>query len=195
MPAELWAELSVMGRWVVDSIILRWAEFTVTLKHQAPHVTKEQVVSLLLQHSAAGRKVDVARSAYDRVLAEHHSLTCVWSGLALKRFDVDHAIPFALWGNNDLWNLLPAAPKVNNAKRAKLPSRSLVETRRPGIVEAWEHLYVQEPALFLRHAGDFVGEPLAGFAGPQRATLFATFKDAIEYTAQNRVAERWDGLG
>ena len=195
LPAELWAELSVMGRWVADSIVLRWAEFTVNLKHQTPEVTREQVVSLLLQQSAADRKVDVARSAYERVLAERHSLTCVWSGLDLRRFDVDHAIPFALWGNNDLWNLLPAAPKVNNAKRAKLPSRKLVEARRPEIVEAWELLYTQEPALFLRHAGDFVGQDLMGFTGAQRATLFATFKDAIEYTAQNRVAERWDGLG
>ncbi|NBC29118.1 MAG: methyltransferase domain-containing protein [Spirochaetes bacterium] len=195
VPAELWSELSVMGRWVADSVILRWAEFTVNLKHQSPHVTKEQVVSLLLQRSAADRKVDVARAAYERVLAGRHSLTCVWSGAALRRFDVDHAIPFALWGNNDLWNLLPAAPNVNSAKSDRLPSRNLVEARRRGILEAWEHLYVQESALFLRHTGDFVGEPLAGFAGAQRATLFATFKDAIEYTAQNRVAERWDGPG
>ncbi|MFP4432467.1 MAG: methyltransferase domain-containing protein [Spirochaetaceae bacterium] len=195
MPAELWAELSVMGRWIADSIVLRWADFTINLRRQPPDVTSQEVISLLLEPSGADRKVDIARSAYERVLTERNSLTCVWSGSALRRFDVDHAIPFALWGNNDLWNLLPTAPEVNNAKRAKLPSRKLVEARRPEIVEAWEHLHSQEPALFLRHAEEFVGQKLSDFAELQRATLFTAFKDAIEYTAQNRVAERWEGFG
>lgn len=31
-------------------------------------------------------------------------------------FAIDHVIPFALWHNNDIWNLLPAAPAVNTQK-------------------------------------------------------------------------------
>lgn len=193
MPAELWTELSVMGRWVADSIVLRWAEFTENLKHQTPGLTKEQILSLLLQQVETDRRVARAREAYDRVLTTAGFLECAWSGAEIRTFDVDHAIPFALWGNNDLWNLLPAAPKVNSAKRAKLPSRALVEHRRGSIMHAWEQLYEAESALFLHHAGEFIGQELTEFGARDRATLFSTFKDAIEYTAQNRVAERWDG--
>jgi very-short-patch-repair endonuclease len=42
-------------------------------------------------------------------------------------------IPFSLWRNNDLWNLLPAHPAVNNAKRDLLPSQSLLRQRREAL--------------------------------------------------------------
>jgi hypothetical protein len=46
---------------------------------------------------------------------------CVWSGrqLGARNFVVDHANPFSLWGNNDLWNLLPADRTVNGRKSDK----------------------------------------------------------------------------
>jgi SAM-dependent methyltransferase len=71
-----------------------------------------------------------AREAYDRVLTASGFLESAWSGAEIRNFLVDHAMPFALWGRNDLWNLLPAAPKVNTAERARLPGRALVEHRQ-----------------------------------------------------------------
>ncbi len=34
---------------------------------------------------------------------------CIWSGKELKgnNYDVDHVLPFSIWFNNDLWNMLP----------------------------------------------------------------------------------------
>ncbi|WP_418156223.1 HNH endonuclease domain-containing protein [Pseudomonas aeruginosa] len=50
---------------------------------------------------------------------------CTWSGRPLnQRFAVDHAIPFSLWANNDLWNLLQVDQQVNANKSDKLPSGS-----------------------------------------------------------------------
>ncbi|HOP97384.1 MAG TPA: GNAT family N-acetyltransferase [Verrucomicrobiota bacterium] len=40
------------------------------------------------------------------------------------KFEIDQAIPFALWKNNDLWNLLPALPAINNEKQAASPHAS-----------------------------------------------------------------------
>ncbi|NBC29582.1 MAG: hypothetical protein GVY29_06270, partial [Spirochaetes bacterium] len=195
LPGALWSELSVMGRWVIDSISLRWADFTLGLRHQTPGLTREAILALLLPADNADRDVALAQAAFDRRRQESSDgrIECVWSGERVARFDVDHAIPFALWGNNDLWNLLPAAPAVNNAKRAKLPERALIERRRAAIVEAWEMLYESERGLFLAHAGSFTGRNWGDFGRRQQDELFSTFKDAVEYTARNRVAERWAG--
>ncbi len=194
-PGALWSELSVMGRWVIDSISLRWAEFTVGLRHQTPGLTREAVLALLLPADDADRDVAVAHAVFDRQRERSSDgrIECVWSGERVAKFDVDHAIPFALWGNNDLWNLLPAAPAVNNAKRAKLPERAVIERRRDAIVEAWETLYESERGLFLAHAGSFTGHSWGDFSRREQDELFSTFKDAVEYTARNRVAERWAG--
>jgi hypothetical protein len=63
--------------------------------------------------------VYAARSLYEQLAGK----TCVWMGKDLEaEFDVDHAIPFALWKNNDLWNLPPAGAAVNNKKRDRLPT-------------------------------------------------------------------------
>ncbi len=195
LPGALWSELSVMGRWVIDSIVLRWADFTAGLRHQTPGLTREAVLSLLLPTEDADRDVSLAQKAFaeQRAGSSDGRVECVWSGERVRSFDVDHAIPFSLWGNNDLWNLLPASPAVNNVKRAKLPERSLIERRRDAILGAWEVLYESERALFLAHAGSFTGHDLHDFGRREQDVLFSTFKDAVEYTARNRVAERWAG--
>jgi hypothetical protein len=184
-----------MGRWVIDSIVLRWAQFTVSLRHQTPGLTREAVLALLLPIEDADRDVAVAQKVFAerRAGSSDGKIECVWSGERVRSFDVDHAIPFSLWGNNDLWNLLPASPAVNNAKRAKLPERTLIERRRDAILGAWQVLYESERALFIGHAGSFTGHELHEFGRRERDDLFSTFKDAVEYTARNRVAERWAG--
>ena len=53
---------------------------------------------------------------------------------------VDHVIPFAIWKNNDLWNLLPAVPKINNSKRDKIPTPELIERQKGVILHYWELL-------------------------------------------------------
>ena len=195
LPGALWSELSVMGRWVIDSISLRWADFTAGLRHQTPGLTREAVLALILPADNADRDVALAQAVFDRQRERSSDgrIECVWSGERVSNFDVDHAIPFSLWGNNDLWNLLPAAPAVNNAKRAKLPERAVIERRRHAIVEAWEMLYESERGLFLAHAGSFTGHSWGDFSRREEDELFSTFKDAVEYTARNRVAERWAG--
>ncbi len=193
LPGALWSELSIMGRWVTDSIVLRWAEFTVNLRHQSPDLTREAVLSLLMPEDNADRDVATAQDAYRRAAARDNGIESAWTGRRITRFDVDHAIPFSLWGNNDLWNLLPAEPEVNRKKGAGVPTRGLVEARRGGILQSWEILYEGEPGLFLAHSGAFVGEGWEEFGKRQEDELFSTFKDAIEYTARNRVAARWAG--
>ncbi|WP_418887615.1 HNH endonuclease domain-containing protein [Leeuwenhoekiella marinoflava] len=43
---------------------------------------------------------------------------------------MDHVIPFSVWKNNDLWNLLPAAAHINARKRDKIPAPELIARQR-----------------------------------------------------------------
>ena len=129
-------------------------------------------------------------------------------------FDVDHAIPFALWQDSSLWNLFPAARSVNSQKRDRLPSREIVRRRSEGIVENWRSLSREFPSRFVQAAAALSGGAVAlrgrdedgmtadgaggatdsaiqlapGWEGP----LLSSFVEAIEYTASVRGAARWE---
>lgn len=103
---------------------------------------------------------------------------------------MDHAIPFALWGNNDLWNLVPADPKINLSKSDKLPASELLEESKPRIVASWDVLRDRLPEAFDRQAQALAGEPLPNTRA-WSDKLFSRFREAIEFTALQRGVERW----
>ena len=76
---------------------------------------------------------------------------CIWSGKELKNgnYDVDHVLPFSVWYNNDLWNILPTDRVVNQQKKkAKIPSRKLIEKRADVIMNYWSDYQKAMPQLF-----------------------------------------------
>ena len=83
-----------------------------------------------------------------RLLPEQ--VECVWSGKMLQKgkVDIDHMLPYSVWHNNDLWNLLPTDPKVNNKKRDKIPSPELIEKRQDMIVAYWSMYKHKMPEVF-----------------------------------------------
>jgi hypothetical protein len=91
MSADLWRELSVMGNWIADATVLRWAELTAEISQGA--IKPSQVIDQLLTPPIEERNVYAARSVYEGLTDKR----CVWTDRALgNEFDVDHAIPFAL---------------------------------------------------------------------------------------------------
>jgi hypothetical protein len=105
-------------------------------------------------------------------------------------FDVDHAIPFAVWGNNDLWNLFPCSPALNNAKSDALPTRSLLRRRQDCIVDYWR-LYAQ--AWGRRFDAQLRGAlgGAAGEAGWERIALRG-LEETVERLAMARGLARWE---
>ena len=145
------------------------------------------ILPLLLARPEPVRSTALAREVY--VASGVNS--CVWSGRPLdRRFDIDHAIPFALWGSNDLWNLLPAHSKVNSAKSDRLPGASLLRARRPAIVKSWQLLRNAMPDAFDQHAAHLLGCCPGGSLSWD--DLFARLREAVEITACQRGIERWD---
>ena len=186
MDADLWRELSVMGSWIADATVLRWAELTAEISQGA--LRPSQVIDQLLTTPIPEREVGIARSLY----AGLETKVCVWTDRSLRsEFDVDHAIPFALWRNNDLWNLLPAAPTANNEKRDRLPTQPLLRSRKDCIVHYWSLMRAQHPIRFDFEAGKLVTAGVVGGSNWENP-LFAAMVEAVEFTAIQRGIDRWE---
>lgn len=189
---SLWREFSLMGRWFEDSIILQWAQFSAGLKaNQQNGISASTLIDTVFAGIEEKREVSIARQVYDEATA----LRCVWTDRPLDpggKFDVDHVIPFSLWHNNNLWNLMPSDAKVNNQKRDKLPSRALLTARAPALRSNWELLYNRYRFRFALEAQRFMGS--GEFSGGRQSfdELFRAFSEAVEVTALQRSVPRWE---
>ena len=183
MPNDLWIELSQLGYWVSQAVILQWAEKTSSL---GKGINVGEVVRLLLDKEDI-RSTDAAR----KLFSNFESLQCVWSGKSLKaKYEIDHVIPFDLWHNNDSWNLLPASKTANSSKSNKLPSSDLLKKRKDLIVGYWEVILNLEVTKFKKEAETLLVLPDSNWQN----ALFGELAAAIEMTALQRGVKRWPGL-
>jgi hypothetical protein len=179
---EIWRELSLSGHWIHDALILRWAELTSEISRQV--ISPSGVIERLLRTPVRERNVLDAR----RVYSDLPSRECVWSGTTLgNRFDVDHVLPFSLWRNNDLWNLLPASPQVNRDKGDSLPTNALLKRRRNVILDYWHALHGANPKRFEHEVNR-----LSGTTELHLPRTFEVVVEAVEVTALQRGCLRWE---
>jgi len=189
MDASLWRELCLTGNWIQDATVLRWAELTEQINGGA--VKASRMIDCLLTVPDAKRNVEDARRYY----LSQVERTCVWTERAIPgEFAVDHAIPFALWRNNDLWNLLPASVEANSRKRDRLPTYELLQLRRDLIIHCWHGLDEVLGERFRREAQTLLGAD-AVLAASWEIKLFSRFVEAFETTAAQRGAARWEPAG
>ncbi len=132
-----------------EAIFTKWARFT-SNANLKECVSFAQATDALLTVSFDDRNVRVADEVFRKLIAERGHIKCVWSGDAVstRTLAIDHVIPYSLWGNNALWNLLPATRAVNGTKSDRIPTPDLIEARRGRIVEYWEAAYAAAETLF-----------------------------------------------
>lgn len=182
--SELWIELSLMGYWIRDAVILRWAELTAEIARKGIKVG--DVIDLILTVPDQEREVSAAREMYSGL----NEKECAWSGKPLLTdFDVDHIIPFSLWHNNDLWNLVPVLPVINNRKRDKLPTHNMLFKRKDCLLYYWDTLRNKHQNRFDIEATKIMGAP--GLGENWHEILFRSIGEAIEITALQKGCERW----
>ncbi len=181
--APLWQELSLMGSWIIDALMLRWANLVSELA--SGDVPPAVVLSVLMKEPDIGHETRVVRA----ILGSEPRLECVWTGSGLEDplYEVDHVLPHALWHNNDLWNLMPTQSRINSEKRAKLPTRRLLGSRRSSFLRYWEIYRTHLPARFGAEARAQTGE-----ADPTFTTLFHALVESVEVTALRWGCERWE---
>jgi SAM-dependent methyltransferase len=189
MAAGFWEELAEMTYWIEPTIRLRWAEES----HRFSKATVDvgTVLDLLTRDLVAERNVRLSRDVFAGLNRER-SLAFTWSSAPLRAgFDIDHIIPYVMWHNNDLWNLVPAHPRVNNSKRDKLVVRDKLLERRDFVIEAWKVQRERLAQRFDRDLSNLLERP----PNPRNWELpaFNRLAEAIEATALRRQSARWQG--
>jgi hypothetical protein len=186
MDADVWRELSLLGHWIIDAVILRWAELTERFGYRLGLRTAD-VLPLLIARPEPERATRLAR----QIFLARGPTVCTWSDRKLTAdFAVDHVIPFSLWGSNDLWNLLPVDLRVNGEKSDRLPTADLLRERQVVIVRNWQMQRDAVPEAFDQQAAHLLGRRPRGPLNWEN-DLFASLREAIELTALHRGVERW----
>lgn len=135
-----------------ECILKKWAAFTASAD-KTKTITEEAMLSLLGTAPTTERALADARAIYSSVIDRKGSIGCAWSGKAIREsgeMHVDHLLPFSIWKNNDLWNLLPATGSVNNQKRDRIPELSFLASRKEPIIGYWDLLHDHWPHRFER---------------------------------------------
>jgi hypothetical protein len=188
-PADYYEAFRILGSFIngQDSILFKWAEFSVNASGQTLSV--EKVVNEVLRNPITEREVRASKNLYADMLRQQDNVYCVWTGKKLSGYDIDHMIPFSVWKNNDLWNLLPSAKDINNKKRDKIPSPILIGERQELIIHYWQllneklmHRFKKEIQLAL-----LGNEPFETW--PQSA--IAKLQGSCEYLISKRGYEEW----
>ncbi len=134
VPQDLWNAMGRYAPWIEPAVINEWIH--IMRGYQSPPSSWDSHRKAL-QWLEPQHDTTVVRRRAEQ-LREKGPLFCVWTGKRLTRsFDIDHCFPFTAWPCNDLWNLLPSQPKVNNQKRDFLPSLMMLELAEPRLVDWW----------------------------------------------------------
>jgi hypothetical protein len=74
MSADLWRELSLLGHWIADAVIVRWAELSERFGHRQG-IRSSDVLPLLLARAEPERAGYLARQIFRKNGVER----CTWS--------------------------------------------------------------------------------------------------------------------
>lgn len=148
IPMEYYKAFQLLGSFISgqDSILFKWAEFSHNSSNQTIGIT--HILDNLLKSPVTKRESEESREIFDSVLKKHGNVSCVWTGIGISTYHVEHVIPFAIWKNNDLWNLLPSDARTNNLKRDKIPSPQIIDSKKDLIVHYWEVVKQVYPERF-----------------------------------------------
>jgi hypothetical protein len=189
IPLDYFEGFQIIGSFVggQDSILFKWAEFSVNAGSGLP---LETVLHSVLQSPITERDVAESKRLYRSLLSETGTVNCVWTGKAITAYDVDHLIPFAIWKNNDLWNLLPSTSKVNGQKRDKIPSPELIDRSRERIAYYWERIFAVSPDRFQKEIKtSLLGDrPIDNWQNDAIAQL----KRSCNYLIETRGFQAWN---
>ncbi|MGB5990291.1 MAG: HNH endonuclease domain-containing protein [Marinifilaceae bacterium] len=130
-----------------NAIVFQWIDFSYRLMKDTS-INKSELFSIINTYDETKRTTTEATKFFTTNINKNE-IKCIWSGKTIsKDLNIDHIIPFSLWGNNDLWNLLPSKAKVNGSKRDRIPKSSLLNKQKHEILKYWKLLHSHYPDRF-----------------------------------------------
>ena len=190
IPVEYYEAFKLLGSFIngQDSILFQWAEFSVNASGK--NLSVEKVINEILKTPITERDVEESKKLYKRIIESRGSVYCVWTGKKINKCDVDHVIPFSIWKNNDLWNLLPSTSTINqNEKKDKIPSPILIEKRKDIILDYWDIIYKEETERFRKEFQTALlgNQPFKSW----KQNGIPKLKESCTYLIENRGFEEW----
>lgn len=189
IPLEYYDAFKILGSFIngQDSILFKWAEFSVNASRE--QLTVNKVLNEVLTSPITERNIKESKLLYKEILNKEGKVYCVWTGRNITRYDIDHVIPFSVWKNNDLWNLLPSDSRINNLKRNKIPSPEIIERQKNLILDYWE-------IIFENQANRFKKEIQVALLGNHSFTSWkdigiSQLQNSCNYLIENRGFEAW----
>lgn len=148
IPTEYYESFKILGSFIngQDSILFKWAEFSVAASGN--NLSVHNVLNEVLKSPITIRDIKESKKLYKEILQQKGNIHCVWTGRKIANYDIDHLIPFSIWKNNDLWNLLPSDTKINNQKRDKIPTPETIEKQKNLILNYWEIIFESQSKRF-----------------------------------------------
>ncbi|MCX6249781.1 MAG: hypothetical protein NTX61_03420 [Bacteroidetes bacterium] len=140
IPTDYYQSFKILGSFIngQDSLLLKWAEFSVNASKK--RLSQEEVIAVVAKNPMTDRDIRHSKKIFESELKNSGKLYCVWTGDPIRQYEIDHVIPFSVWRNNDLWNLLPTKRTINNIKREKIPTPETIEKHKEQLLYYWEML-------------------------------------------------------
>lgn len=190
IPSEYYEAFRILGSFIngQDSILFKWAEFSVNASNNKLSVQK--VLNEVLKSPITVREIKASKKLYKDILKKKGKVYCVWTGKHILNYDIDHMIPFSVWKNNDLWNLLPSDSKINNQKRDKIPTPEFIERQKNLILDYWKIIFESQSQRFQK-------EMQVSLLGNHsfdswKETGISQLQNSCNYLIENRGFEGWE---
>ena len=195
VPGHVWRTLQRLGAWVEPVLVSEWDRLIRSYAERMGRVVTAQDTDAALRWLDPARDTLLARNVAQRLIDRGQAVACVWTGRALsaRDLDIDHCLPWSAWPCGDLWNLLPAARRVNqHMKRDRLPSAAALASARPQILTWWTSAWEADPALGPRfHREAAAALAVASAADPEE--LFAGLEWRRLRLWQDQQVQEWAG--
>jgi HNH endonuclease len=193
IPIEYYEAFKILGSFIngQDSILFKWAEFSVNASGN--NLSVHKVLNEVLKSPITLREIKESKKLYKEILQKKGMFYCVWTGkriTSLNESNIDHMIPFSVWKNNDLWNLLPSDARINNQKRDKIPTPEIIDKQKYLILDYWEIIFESQSKRFQKEIqvallGNNTFESWKKDAIPQ-------LQNSCNYLIENRGFEGWN---
>jgi len=144
LPVEFWRALRAHEVWIEPTIISNWQRLsTGWLANQKRNEVKAQDVAQAFMWSDLSIR---DTSIVSRRVEELHKTSCVWTSASVtpRNLNVDHALPFAHWPCNQLWNLLPTTQAANRSKSDRIPTSGLLDESKYRIQDWWKRGFLED---------------------------------------------------
>ena len=187
VPRHLWQAMGRYATWIEPALLNEWTALMQGYEGADRRSYDEHLT--LLRWLEPEHDTRLVRQVAHKVRERTGSLFCLWSGRRLhERFAVDHCLPFAAWPCNDLWNLFPAHPALNQVKGDRLPSATSLAGARERILDWWQSAFIEPGEVAAR----FYAEAAAALPGSLALSQALTPEDVFDGLLLQRTVLRRD---